>query len=48
MDRGTIQELESENRFSNMYLLRDRVRRVQSLGVLMWETLVVVITKHML
>ena len=48
MDRGTIQELESENRFGNMYLLRGRVRRVQSLAVLMWETLVVVITKHML
>jgi len=48
MDRGTIQELESENRFSNMYLLRGRVRRVQSLAVLIWEKLVVVITKHIL
>jgi len=37
MDRETTQELESENRFSNMYLLRGRVRRVQSLAVLMWE-----------
>lgn len=35
MDRETIQELENENRLSNMYLLRGRVRRVQSLAVLM-------------
>jgi hypothetical protein len=37
MDRETIQELENENSLSNMYLLRGRVRRVQSLAVLMWE-----------
>jgi len=48
MDRETIQELENENRLSNMYLLRGRVRRVQSLAVLMWEVLFFVITKHTL